>query len=461
MNSGSLIEKLTPQQITQISDKNFFDIYASTRLTFSAAQFEALGNLRIASPNSLADTAENLLHITPEHLATLGAHGVDFVDVLDNQGVLPLTVAQSLAFAGAGVPLAANDHVTVVDAGELLAALTPQQISTLNAKGFLGLDGGASSWSLTVAQYNALGSMALGGSGAVTVAGTAGELLSLGFQAMKDKGVDVLDVTGSNVLTLTPAQAKAFAASDLMMAAGDSIVVAGAVVLAKTADHFSNLTVAEITALKDSGITTIDALRNDGSTGAAQIGWDWAKAKAFADSEIILSGEDSIRIQIVPTAFPDILPADLANLRGAAVFVLDTVDPATDHLFTLTAAQYAALGNRGFAEVSATVTLSDTAANLGALDVAKFQALFAKNIDVIHVSDHAPNANGVLSLTVDKAIALIEGGIERGLLFGGTDIKVLDSATNLNALSADTNRQTEAKRLQGAWRHRSLVDQCR
>ena len=266
-----------------------------------------------------------------------------------------------------------NTRVTVGDSGTNLTGLTKDDISALNAKGFLGLNSTGGAWSLTVDEFSALGQLQLGSfevvsildhgdrlanldfiqlkakgisvidaddgniqltsaqfaellktsitfgaNDTVTVVDSYVTLANLEFSELANRGVDFLDTTGDGtVLSLNVAQALKYAATSLRMVTGDSVRILD------YASTINNISKDLIEKFKDWGITSIDAV-GPNNAPAAQIGWDLERAVAFARSGATLADpNDSIRVFGTVLAFQNLQENDIENLAKAGSFVLD------------------------------------------------------------------------------------------------------------------------------------------
>jgi hypothetical protein len=192
--------------------------------------------------------------MTVAAFAGLASKGIDRVDATD--GLLSLSVAQFQALGA--VALTAADAVTLADSGARLAAL---DVGTLAGKGIDRLDATNDVLSLTVAQYQALGPVSLSSADTVTLADTGAKLASLSMGPLAGKGIDRLDAT-DDVLVLTLAQVQALGAVGLT--AGDAVTVTG------SGAALGALSAAEIGALAGKGIDRIDAADNALSLDLAQ-----------------------------------------------------------------------------------------------------------------------------------------------------------------------------------------------
>ena len=163
---------------------------------------------------------------------------------------MPLTTQQAFAFAGTNVELVNRSRVTVVDTTKNLTDLTAAQIATLRLRGFVGLDSDKAAWSLTVDEFSELGTMLLGSGGPVTITGQGVKLAALDMQALRSKGVDVLDAV-DNAITLSKAQFAAL--GSVALTAADTVTLA---------DTGAGIAAADFAALAAKGIDVLDATDN-------------------------------------------------------------------------------------------------------------------------------------------------------------------------------------------------------
>ncbi|MET0429269.1 MAG: hypothetical protein ABW026_12320, partial [Microvirga sp.] len=441
------VHDLTPGAFAALSLKMRVSLVpepAATPLTLNADQFERLGNVRIVDAIHLVETAGRLLVMPVATFFDMESRPLMVIDVTDNDGLLPLTLARALRFAASGARLNDTDRVTVVDSGGRLTNLTVSEVAALRDKGFVGLDGGTEPWNLTAEKFNALGLMGLGGGADVSIYDDGTNIAGLDFQALRDKGIDnltardgklalskaqlaalgsltltvgetlsladadaafadlpmaalvtrgfdVIDVTDGHALTLSKAQAVDYSKSAMTMATGDRITIID------TADAIGALTAAELRTFHDRSIAAIDLRSNRGRAGDFQLGWDIDQAKAFSDDAITMAAGDSVRVYGNADAFRLYAPADLRKLADATTFILDGSESA----WTLDADQVAAFGATGYAEADDTVTLAAGASRLSGLSAPQLAALTRQGIDSLRVSDN----DGLLALRIAQALA--------------------------------------------------------
>ena len=231
-------------------------------LVLTVAQFRALGSgaLPFSARVTLADSGAALASLAQTELAALAGKGVGRIDARDNQ--LSLSVAQYLALRT--VSLTAGDVVTLADTGAALAALSPAQIRDLAGDGIDRIDATNDVLALSVAQYRALGAVQLVGSDHVVLrdSGTTLGGLSLAeIGALDGRGIDALDAT-SGGLTLSVAEYRA-----LGMVA---LTASGVVTLRDSAAALRSLSINELTALAGKGVNVLLAYDGAISLNVAQ-----------------------------------------------------------------------------------------------------------------------------------------------------------------------------------------------
>src|SRR5439155_1407516 len=153
---------------------------------------------------SIFDTGAHIAALTVAQISGLQAKGISIVSASDN--VLALSVAQYQAFGA--VALDGNNTITLFDTGAHLAALTTAQLAALAGKGIDIIDASDNVLSLTVAQYQALGTVELTAADTVTLADTGANLAALTaaqIAALAGAGIDIIDAS-DDVLSLTVAQ---------------------------------------------------------------------------------------------------------------------------------------------------------------------------------------------------------------------------------------------------------------
>ena len=222
----------------------------------SVAQYRALGSTTISPTDSvtLMDTGANLSSLTAAEITALAGKYFDFIDSTNN--VLSLSVAQYTALGM--VALTAADVVTLADTGANIAALTAAQFGVLATNGVDKIDATDNALSLTASQYFALTATGctLAFGDVVILAGTGANVASLSaaqLGALAGNGVDKIDAT-DNALWLTMSQYLA------LIATSTTLTFADVVTLTDTGANIASLTAAQLGALAANGIDKISNL---------------------------------------------------------------------------------------------------------------------------------------------------------------------------------------------------------
>lgn len=406
-DSGAAIAALSAQDIAALADAGIDKIDATDNvLSLTVAQFQGLGTVELASGDvvTLADTGTAIAALSASAIAELGTLGVDRINASDN--TLSLTVAQAQALGS--VALTASDTVTLADTGAHLAALTTGQIAALASAGFDVIDATDGSLTLSLAQIDALGTMALTAGNTVTAQGTVAEIEALTpaqLAALATAGVDLLGPTNGEPM-LSVAQGQALLANNLWLTGNTAVL----------ADTGAAIAAVSGIALEDlylHGVTRIDATDDVLALSVDQ-------ALAVDQSGTALTAADLVTMADDGTTLAALSTGAIGDL---ALLGVDRID-ASDDTLSLTVAQFQALGSITLTQADS-VTLADTASNLQALSAVQIAALAGAGIDTIHAT------GGTLTLTTAQALAL--GDVA---LVGSDTIVLSDTAAHLEALSA-------------------------
>ncbi len=482
-DTGATLAALSPAALAALAGKGFDRIHATDNVvTLSVAQYQALGAMALMPVDvvTLADTGANLAALSAASIAAFAGKSVDRIHAIDN--VLMLSVAQALALGT--VALTAADSVTLVDTGVHLKALAAAQIAVL-AKSIDTMDASDDVLALSVAQYQALGAMTLTATDVVTLADSGAALAGLqasAIAALAGKGIDRLDAT-DDALILTLAQYQAL--GSVALTAGDTVTLtasssaiiglstaglaalagkgidridsttdvltlnvaqyvalgpvvcaaADAVTLADTGANLAALSVANFAGLAGHGIDRVDATDNVLTLSAAQM---------LALGSVALTAADLVTLADTGANLAGMSAAAIATSAGNGV---DRID-ATNNTLALTVAQYQALGPIALNSADV-VTLADTGANLAALSSAAIAALSGLGIDGLDATDNLLSltltqyqALGMTTLTSADVVTLTGTGAALGALstadiwaLAGKGIDRLDATDNALTLS--------------------------
>ena len=226
IDSGTNIAELTAVQFGQLAAHGVGHIDATNNvLTLTIAQYSGLGTTTLTSSNdvTLYDTGANLGALTSVQLAHLAAKGIDTIDATDN--VLSLTIAQYNALGS--VSLTQADAVTLSDTGARLSALTALQLAQLAGHGIDSIDASNGTLTLSLSQFNALGTVTLASGDFVTLRDTGANLAALSASAigqLAGEGIDKLDAS-NNAIDFSLAQYNAL--GGVALTANDVITING------------------------------------------------------------------------------------------------------------------------------------------------------------------------------------------------------------------------------------------
>ena len=197
---------LSAAQISALSSKGISILDATdNELSLSLEQYNALGSTKLTASDaiSVADAGAKLSSLSAAQIATLATAGIDGLDATDNKLALSLDQYNALGTT----KLTASDTVTLSDSGTKLAALTAAQIASLTAAGIDELDASNNSYTLSSAQYKALGSIKLSSSDVVTIVADGDVALSNGGNHLTLTG-SAISGTGNSLANTISGNAK-------------------------------------------------------------------------------------------------------------------------------------------------------------------------------------------------------------------------------------------------------------
>ncbi|WP_305777709.1 hypothetical protein [Microvirga sp. KLBC 81] len=394
MLSGTLITQLAARGVDEIA------VTGGSTLSLDVAQVKALAttNITLSADDivTLADTAANLQTLSPAEIKKLGVLGLDKIGATDT--TLVLTVDQAAALASTGIGFTSEKSVIVRGTSqELAAGLNVPELTALAAKGVDVLDAeGAGSLVLNVAEFNALGGIALSADDSKIIIDAGSVIGALSPEAIARfaaKGIDSIVATGNpGELSLSMAQLNAL--GSVALTAGNTVT------LADTAANLQALTPSEIFGLNDKLIDFIDSTDNTLSLSVNQ-------AVTLLETQIGLSTDDVVTLADTAASLQGLAPELIADLAGKGIDKIDvTSSNGENNSLTLSVAQAVGLLATNITlSAGDIVTLAGTAANLQTLDPDQIRRLGVKGIDKIDATD------SVLPLTVDQAVALAGTGI--------------------------------------------------
>jgi hypothetical protein len=258
---GQAIDGLTPADLAAFAAANVDAIDATNDSMFvSTSQLEALGSVRLTAGDTvvLADTGAELASGSLAQISSLASRNIDRIDVTDN--VLPFSLKQLNALP---VPLSAGDTVLMTDSGATLSSLAPSDIASLASRGVVGFNATDNAVTLSLAQFSAFGAT-LAADDAVTIAETGATLSALTPTQIADlatRGGDVLNAS-DNTFSLSLSQFGAL--GSIGFSADDTIRLADA------GATLASLSAGQITDLAAKGVDILDATDNAVTLSLAQ-----------------------------------------------------------------------------------------------------------------------------------------------------------------------------------------------
>jgi Ca2+-binding RTX toxin-like protein len=226
-DTGAAMTGLTAAQITSFAAKGFDQLSATSgSFELTRAKFLALGAMTLSGADVvLATTVGQIPLFTAAEITAFGTKGGDRID--SSNDALTLTVIQAQALAQGPVTLTAADLVALADTGAAIAGLSAAQIAALAVKGLDRINATDDVLSLTVAQYQALGTVSLVAADVVTLADTGAAIAALSasaIAALAANGIDRIDAT-DNTLILDISQFSALGTT--IVANADALTVIG------------------------------------------------------------------------------------------------------------------------------------------------------------------------------------------------------------------------------------------
>lgn len=286
----------------------------------TAVALSGVSDLELSGPSSVSvrDTGANVDDLTPSEIKALSNLGVKRLDVSDD--AVSLTLAQAQALVTEGMSFASEDQVTITLSAAELKNLDKIEMSALVALGADVIDlTEAASLSVAAAQALRSAGLALAADDTVTLVDQGGAFRALSaadITALAALGVDKVDLA-DNAVSLSAPAAQAMAAAGLKFAANDVVTVSSTaaellaleasdlsalsgigvsrLVLVDTAAMIEGLSAAEIASLASMGVTSLLA------TDRA-IALDLDQTEALAAADISISSRYETLSPATPTA---------------------------------------------------------------------------------------------------------------------------------------------------------------
>jgi Ca2+-binding RTX toxin-like protein len=368
---------------------------------------------------SLSEPAATVSALTASDVADLIELGVTTINVTDAGDVtLPDDIASALiAIDGLTINDAAS--VTVSGTGDALDDFSVDDIAKLDAIGVTTMDASDNAISISLAQANAYatGAMTFAAGDTVTVTLSAEDFADLDADDLADLdavGVDLFDLS-DDAATLTLTQAAELSALAIGFADGDAITISD------TGDNLAALTTDTISDLGDLGATRLDASDDAVTFSISQL-------SALNDAGIALTDSDTVTLS--DTA------ANLSELGGddasmSADFGVNTIVVSDNGAVSLGAAAASTLSEiAGLAITGASsVTVTGAGTAIADFDSDDIPALADLGVTAIDVTGDA------ISITLAQANAYDAHDIG----FASDDVVTVTlAATELAALDTDS-----------------------
>ncbi|MBD9375397.1 hypothetical protein IB238_22520 [Rhizobium sp. ARZ01] len=426
------IVNLTVAQIAELAE------WGITKIDTNVAETEpavlSLAQVKAFAAGGISFAADELVHLSDSVTALSGLSAGDIADlatvgvskVIAEQG-FAITTAQFAAFAqhGVRIEVPANATVSIRDTGANFAALEAGQIAKLSIFGLTTLDAtdnkvvlstaAIKAYHLANARFSSEDRVLLGVTTASLSATSSDDLLRA-----KVFGTAAI-TTAESVLDLTVATAEKVRSADLPL---DSDFIArladtasnllaasyadlstyrpfgiDVIRLADTGSVIAGLSIANITALSNKGVSEVDV-----TNGAITL--SLALAKEFAARQIVFDDADMVSVSALSATFID---PDAHDLNGLTAINIDRID-ASDNTLTLTLAAARTYVNAGIGfTASDAVAVKMGYAEAQTLVKATGDALHSAGVDRIEVE---MTAKELASLTFNQLKALVAAGVD-------------------------------------------------
>lgn len=250
-DTGAAIAGMTAAQFGQLAGKGFSTIDAiNDAISLSITQALALNGVMFASGDTVTVTGNSFQFraLDAGQISALNAAGVDAFDCTND--ILRLSVAGALALGN--IVLTAGDNNLLSDTGTAIAALTPAQLADLVARGLDGIETSNASLTLSLSQFQALGSTSLTGAGFVTLQASAAAIEAMTpaeIAALASAGVDFIE----------PDTAVALNVAQYLAMGTLGFTPAGIAVLSDTGAAIAAMSSGQFAGLEARGFGSIDA----------------------------------------------------------------------------------------------------------------------------------------------------------------------------------------------------------
>ncbi|WP_137156340.1 calcium-binding protein [Rhizobium sp. FKL33] len=398
-----------------------FDLTDAASITVTDAEDLITAGIAFADGDSvtISDSGENLAALSTTTIASLAGLGVSAVDA-SGDGKVSFSLEQLTAFDEASIALTADDAITLYDTADNLSGLDVDDATMLEGFGVYTIsvsDGEAVSISASVASaLSTISGLAISGAASVTVTGTGSTIDDFDaddIAALATLGVTAMDVSDDGAVTLSLTQANAYVTAGIDFASDDTVTVT------LSATDLAAVETDDLADLKSVGVDVFDL------TEAASI--TVTDAGDLIDAGIVFADGDDVTVSDTGDNLAGLSTTTIASLATLGVTSLN----ASDDAVTLTVAQAQALIAAGIAFATGdAVTISDSAANIEAMDADDITALATLGISEIKASDEAP----ALSLAQINALADVDisAGYSSGAYAAASSSDTLIGSTTSN-----------------------------
>ncbi|MDH6269927.1 hypothetical protein M2360_005365, partial [Rhizobium sp. SG_E_25_P2] len=389
---------------------------SAVSVTLAEAQAVVSAGLVFASGYTVTITlsATDLAGLDANALSDLAGISASVFDLTD---VASLTYARILVLQTAGFDIAADDVVTLADAGDTVEAFSTADIASLAAWGVDSVDLTDDAATLTVSAALAFSNAGLefASGDALTVSLSASEMNALSVSDIASiAGIGVFAFEYSGGLNLTVDQAQALIDNAVALQTTD-----GTVIVWDSGAAIAALETAEISALASLGVEYFNV-----SDDAVSLTMD--QIETLSSLGIEFTFDDKISLLATAAEFAALSATDIAT---AAAYGASKIT-STSSTLEATVAQVAAMQTAGLTfDDALTARLSDTLSRIVALTSSDLSDYTALGIDTVRVADTGAVIAAMTTANISKLSTLGVDSID------ATDGAITISLVKANALA--------------------------
>lgn len=238
-DTGGTISGLSTSFIGGLYAGRVSQLLGTTGVALTAARAVALGKVTVsASFVQLVDSEPNITALTSKQIGALAASGFTGIVTLEHN--LTLSVSQFQALGS--VALNPGDGVVLQDSWANISAL---DLGALTAKNIAFINVTNGSFSITATQYSALGSVGIHGPAVGTLTGNGNDIAGIDLSGLAAKHISKIDASNDQ-LSLAVAQYQALGAVQLTSADTVTLSDSGSAITGLMADQIGGLAAARI-----------------------------------------------------------------------------------------------------------------------------------------------------------------------------------------------------------------------